>query len=232
MVLEMLRFKMGDTAFFQALKNYLADPSLAFGYAVTANLKSHLEAVYGSSLTEFFNDWVYKQGYPTYSITAQNWGAGQARFTVNQTQSHSSVSYFEMPVPVRIQGASGQVQDLVLNNTVNGEVFILPVNFPITSVVFDPDKHLISKNNSITLGNETFELEKAIALYPNPVKDELHVQLPSSIVLEKVSLYNNLGQLVLENNNLDFSLNALSSGVYSVSIQTSEGEFHKKIIKN
>ena len=232
MVLEMLRFKMGDTAFFQALKNYLADPSLAFGYAVTANLKSHLEAVYGSSLTEFFNDWVYKQGYPTYSITAQNWGAGQARFTVNQTQSHSSVSYFEMPVPVRIQGALGQVQDLVLNNTVNGEVFILPVNFPITSVVFDPDKHLISKNNSITLGNETFELEKAIALYPNPVKDELHVQLPSSVLLEKVSIYNNLGQLVLENSNSEFSLNTLSSGVYAVTIQTSEGEFHKKIIKN
>lgn len=232
MVLEMLRFKMGDTAFFQALKNYLADPSLAYGYAITSNLKSHLEAVYGSSLTEFFNDWVYNQGYPSYTITAQNWGAGQARFTVNQTQSHASVSYFEMPVPVRIQGPSGQLQDLVLNNIVNGEVFILPVNFPITSVVFDPDKHLISKNNSITLGNETFELEKAIALYPNPVKDELHVQLPSSVLLQKVSIYNNLGQLVLENSNLEFSLNSLSSGVYAVTIQTSEGEFHKKIIKN
>jgi hypothetical protein len=121
---------------------------------------------------------------------------------------------------------------LVLNNTTNGQVLILPVNFPIASVEFDPDKHLISKNNSITLGNESFQLENAIALYPNPVKDELHVQLPSSILLEKVSLYNNLGQLVLENNNLDISLNTLSSGVYSVSIQTSEGEFHKKIIKN
>ena len=232
MVLEMLRFKMGDIAFFQAIKNYLADSSLAYGYAVTANLKSHLEAVYGSSLTEFFNDWIYNQGYPTYTITAQNWGAGQARFVVNQTQSDASVSYFEMPVPVRIHGASGQVQDLVLNNTTNGQVLILPVNFPITSIEFDPDKHLISKNNSITLGNETFQLENAIALYPNPVKDELHVQLPNSVQLEKVSLYNNLGQLVLENKNLDFSLNSLSQGVYAVLIQTSEGEYHKKIIKN
>jgi aminopeptidase N len=232
MVLEMLRFKMGDTAFFQAIKNYLADPSLAYGYAVTTNLKSHLEAMYGSSLTEFFNDWIYNQGYPTYSIIAQNWGSGQARFIVNQTQSHSSVSYFEMPVPVRIHGALGQVQDLVLNNTTNGQVIILPVNFPITSVEFDPDKHLISKNNSITLGNETFQLENAIVLYPNPVKDELHVQLPSSLLLKKVSIYNSLGQLVLENNNIDFSFNLLNSGVYSVSIQTTDGEFHKKIIKN
>ena len=45
MVLEMLRFKMGDVAFFQALKNYLADTNLAFKYAATSDLKAHLEAV-------------------------------------------------------------------------------------------------------------------------------------------------------------------------------------------
>jgi len=50
-------------------------------------------------LTEFFNDWIYNQGYPSYTITAQNWGPGQARVVVNQTQTDASVSYFEMPVP-------------------------------------------------------------------------------------------------------------------------------------
>ncbi len=232
MVLEMLRFKMGDTAFFQAIKNYLADPSLAYGYAVTTNLKSHLEAVYGSSLTEFFNDWIYNQGYPSYTITAQNWGSGQGRFTINQTQSDASVSYFEMPVPVRIHGSGGQQQDIVLNNTVNGEVIIKPINFPITSVEFDPDKHLISKNNNILLGNEDFDLEKAICLYPNPANDLVHIQLPTTLTLEKVTIYNNLGQVVLENNAVDFSLSSISSGVYEVQLQTSEGVFHKKIIKN
>ena len=232
MVLEMLRFKMGDTAFFQAIKNYLADPSLAYGYAVTTNLKSHLEAVYGSSLTEFFNDWIYNQGYPSYTITAQNWGAGQGRFTINQAQSDASVSYFEMPVPIRIHGSGGQQQDIVLNNTVNGEVFIKPINFPITSVEFDPDKHLISKNNNILLGNEDFDLEKAICLYPNPANDLVHIQLPTTLTLEKVTIYNNLGQVVLENNAVDFSLSSISSGVYEVQLQTSEGVFHKKIIKN
>lgn len=232
MVLEMLRFKMGDAAFFQALKNYLSDPSLAYGYAVTANLKSHLEAVYGSSLTEFFNDWIYNQGYPSYTITAQNWGAGQGRFTINQTQSNSSVGYFEMPVPVRIFGSNGEQQDIVLNNTINGEVIIQPINFPIASVEFDPEMHLISKNNNISLGNEIFDLEKAISLYPNPANDIVHIQLPTTITLEKVTIYNNLGQVVLENNAVDFSLSSFSLGVYEVQLQTSEGLFHKKIIKN
>ena len=45
MVTHMLRWKIGDAAFFQALKNYLADSSLAYGYALTGDLKSHLEKV-------------------------------------------------------------------------------------------------------------------------------------------------------------------------------------------
>jgi len=231
MVLEMLRFKMGDVAFFQALKNYLADSNLAYKYAVTTDLKGHLEAVYGQDLTEFFNDWVYNQGYPTYTITAQNWGTGQAKFVVNQTQSDASVTYFEMPVPVRVFGANGEQADLVLDNTVNGEEFIKNVAFPITSVAFDPDRHIIAKNSTITLGNQNFDITNAISIYPNPSSDVLHIQMPTSIVLEKVTVYNNLGQKVLENATTDFSVTTLSTGVHYIDIQTSEGTYHKKFIK-
>lgn len=232
MVLNMLRLKMGDTMFFQALRNYLADTNLAYKYAVTSDLKFHLEAVYGSSLTEFFNDWVIYQGYPSYNITAQNWGAGQAKITVSQTQSHSSVSFFEMPIPVRLTGAGGQTFDTILENTTNNQEFIISVPFAITGANFDPEKDIISKNNTVTLGNENFNLEKAIALYPNPVSNELHIQIPSNISIEKVIIFNSLGQKTIESNELDFSVNQLSSGVHFVQIQTSEGTFHKKIIKN
>lgn len=231
MVLEMLRFKMGDTAFFQALRNYLADTNLAYKYAVTDDLKSHLETVYGQPLTEFFNDWIYNQGYPTYSITAQNWGAGQAKFVVNQSQSDPSVTYFEMPVPIRIFGANGQQADIIVNNNVNGEEFIVNVPFPITSFEFDPDKHIISRNSTTTLGQEIFDNNTAISVYPNPSSDEVHIQMPSSIVLEKVTVYNNLGQKVIENSISDFSVTTLSTGVHYIEIQTSEGIFHKRFIK-
>ncbi|HNP32149.1 MAG TPA: M1 family aminopeptidase [Flavobacterium sp.] len=231
MVLEMLRFKLGDAAFFQGLKNYLADPNLAYKYAVTADLQSHLEAVYGSSLTEFFNDWIYNQGYPTYTITAQNWGAGQAKFVVNQTQSDPSVTYFEMPIPVRVYGANGEQADLVLDNTYNGEEIIKNVPFTITSVEFDPDRHIIAKNSTVTLGNQNFDLNNAIAIYPNPATDAVHIQMPTSSTLEKVTVYNNLGQKIMENSSLDFSVSSLATGVHYIDVQTAEGTFHKKFIK-
>lgn len=231
MVLEMLRFKLGDALFFQGVKNYLADSNLAYKYAVTTDFKTHMETVYGQSLTEFFNDWIYNQGYPTYTITAQNWGVGQAKFVINQTQSDASVSYFEMPVPLRIYGAGGQQADLALNNTFNGEQIIVSVPFAITNVEFDPKRHIIAANSSATLGNQNFDVDNAVSIYPNPSSDEVHIQIPSTLTLEKVIVYNNLGQKVLENSTLDFSVNSLSTGVHYVEIQTTDGTYHKKFIK-
>ena len=231
MVLEMLRFKLGDASFFQGIKNYLADPNLAYGYAVTSDLQSHLETVYGSSLTEFFNDWVYRQGYPSYTITAQNIGGGQARFVVNQTQSNLSVSFFEMPVPVTVFGPSGQQLDVVLNNTTNGQVFIQNVPFNITSISFDPSKHLISKNNTVTLDTTKFDLESSVEIFPNPTSDVLNIKLPTIAALQKVIIYNSVGQKVMEANSGTIAVEALAAGVYPITIVTSEGTIHKKFIK-
>lgn len=232
MVVNMLRFKLGDEAFFQGMRNYLADTNLAYGYAISTDLQGHLETTYGGPLDEFFNDWLYNQGYPTYTITAQNFGTGQAKITVNQTQSHSSVSFFEMPVPIRLLGAGGQTFDTVVNNTTNGQQFIISVPFVVTGVQFDPKKNIISKNSSATLSNETFSFEEAIIVSPNPVNDIIHIQMPLDITLESVEIFNNLGQLISTKSTTDFSASNFSSGIHFLKIVTSEGTFHKKIIKN
>ena len=231
MVVHMLRWKMGDANFYQAVRNYLNDSNLAFGYAITSDLKSHLEAVHGASLNEFFNDWVYMQGYPTYTITAQNWGAGQAKITVSQTQSDPSVTYFEMPLEIRLSGAGGATQDVIVNHTTNGQQFIVSVPFVVTGVTFDPNKHIISKNNIVTLGTESFEWSATVSVYPNPTNDVLHVMMPSSLQLNKIEIYNTLGQLEGEKSTADFSIADLASGVHWLKISTSEGIIYKNFIK-
>lgn len=231
MVVHMLRWKMGDANFYQAVQNYLNDSNLAYGYAITSDLKAHLEAVHGNSLTEFFNDWVYDQGYPTYTITAQNWGAGQAKITVNQTQSDPSVTYFEMPLEIRLSGAGAATQDIVVNHTGNGQEFIVSVPFVVTGVTFDPNKHIISKNNVATLASNSFDLDQTVSVYPNPANDELHIMMPTSVQLEKVEIFNTLGQLVGQKTDHDFSISELASGIHLLKITTSEGVIHKNFIK-
>ncbi|WP_395654366.1 M1 family aminopeptidase [Flavobacterium sp.] len=231
MVTHMLRWVMGDVNFFQALQNYLSDTNLAFGYAVTNDLKGHLEAVHMTSLTEFFDDWIYGQGYPTYTVNAQNWGAGQAKITVSQTQSNTSVSFFEMPLEIRLSGAGGLTRDVVVNHTFSGQEFIVPVPFVVTGVTFDPNKHIISRNNVATLANESFDLEQTISIYPNPTTNELHIMMPTTLQLDKVQIYNTLGQLVGQKDAIDFSVAELSAGLHLLKITTSEGVINKNFIK-
>ncbi len=231
MVLNMLRFKLGDTNFFQGLRDYLNDPGLAYAYAQTPDLQNHLESASGMNLTEFFNDWVYGQGYPTYTITASNYGVGQAKITVSQTQSNASVSFFEMPLPIRLTGSGGQQQDFVVDNTTNGQQFIVTVPFTVTGVTFDPKKDIISKNNNATLAIADFNLERAITVYPNPATAILNIEMPNTISLKNATIYNALGQKVGDYTTKNIPVNQLSNGIYSLQINTTEGAFHKNFIK-
>lgn len=232
MVLHMLRFKLGDAVFFQGLRNYLADSNLAFKYAITANLKSHLEAVYGSSLTEFFNDWVYNQGYPIYNITVQNTAVGQAKITVSQTTSHSSVPFFEMPVPVRLLGANGQSQDVAVNNTVNGEQFNISVPFTVIGVQFDPTKNIISRMSMATLDNDNFNIDSAIQIFPNPSATTISVSIPENIEIENAVIYSVLGQKMMETKSQKtWDIAAFSSGIHFLTIQTNKGTKQFKFVK-
>lgn len=231
LVANMLRVKMGSANFFLALRNYL--DTYAYNFALTNDFRLKLEEVNGAgSLIEFFNDWVYGLGHPTYDVVAQNIGSGQVKFTVNQTQSDASVSFFEMPVTVRALGSAGQQQDFVLDVTSNGQEFTRSVSFPVASIVFDPNKDIFSANNTVALSNSDFDyISKFISVYPNPVNDQLDIKIPDAINLKNCIVYNNLGQKILESNSEFINTSILKTGVYSVSIETSEGVFHKKFIK-
>ena len=232
MVLNMLRFKLGDAIFFQGIKNYLADVNLAYKYAITSDLQTHLEAVYGSSLTQFFNDWIYNQGYPKYAITVQNIATGQAKITVNQTTTDTSVPFFEMPVPIRLTGVGGVFQDVVVNNTVNGEQFTVSVPFSVTGVQFDPKKDIISKLSTAKLDISDFNFDQSIQIYPNPSSNALSVDLPDGVEIESAIFYSVLGQKILETkSDKNWDISSFASGIHFLSLQTNKGTKQFKFIK-
>ncbi len=238
MVTHMLRNKLGDAVFFQAMNTYINNPLFTYKYAITTDFKTQMETVTGLNLTEFFNDWVYGQGYPKYTISVQNLVGNQAKIIVNQTQVNSTVSFFEMPLEIKITGAAGATQTLKVENISNNQEFIVPTTFLITGVTFDPEKNVITKASTITLNpvlgtlaNNSFELEKAILLSPNPANDFINIETPSNIEFQNAYVYNLLGQKVLESTLNNISVSSLSNGIYSVSIKTSEGLIAKKFIK-
>ncbi|UTX48599.1 M1 family aminopeptidase [Chryseobacterium sp. MA9] len=177
-VLRMLKWILGDVAFYQALKDYHARPNLAYSYARTADFNASLLQSTGTDFTEFFNDWVYGEGYPTYTIKWMQ-GGNQALFKVSQTQSSSNVSFFEMPLPIKVTGTSGQTAYLVLNNTSNNQSFLESVTFPIASVQFNYEYQILEKNSTVTQDNtlSVSSVEKeSFGLYPNPAKNEINLK--------------------------------------------------------
>lgn len=232
MVLHMLRKKLGDTNFFKGVKNYITDPNLAYGYAKTPDLITHLETASSLDLNEFFNDWVYNQGYPTYNINWHQPTTNTISIQLNQTQSHNSVSFFEANVPIRLNGTNGEVLDLVLNNLTNGEIFVENVSFPISSIDFDPDYHLISRNSTTTLGleNNNFTSEN-ISLFPNPVSHFLTIETSENSTFKNALLFNAFGKEVLKSNSKQINLNELSAGIYFIKVFTDSGNLYRKIIK-
>jgi aminopeptidase N len=234
MILHMLRYKLGDESFFQGIKNYLADPKTAYGYAKTIDLQEHFESVSGKDLTEFFDDWFFGEGYPTYEVTwYQNSASKEVQFTVNQKQSHNSVSFFEMPLPVRVNGSSGQSEMIRLELTENGQTFNTSLDFDIASIEIDPDKELISRNNYAVLGVDLVQLEKNIRIYPNPVHSYLNIQNNSQTVIKKITIYNILGKIVFQMDNpiSKVDMEKLNFGMYLIKIATDKGVIHKTILK-
>ncbi|NND25629.1 MAG: T9SS type A sorting domain-containing protein [Flavobacteriaceae bacterium] len=233
MVLHMLRKKLGDTNFFQGMKDYLSHPDHAYGYAKTEDYIAIMEQASGLDLTEFFDDWIYNEGYPSFTITWNQISPTQVMFDVEQTQSHETVSFFEALLPIRVIGTEGQVMNYSLDHTQNGEQFFRDVNFTIASVEFDPEFDVISKDNQVLLSDEEFIIDSEFMVFPNPAETTVHIRKPSTMEISKVLIFNTLGQLISQQTFSDvIRIDHLSSGVHFFRFETNQGNIYKSVIKN
>lgn len=178
-VLRMIKWILGDTQFYAMLKAYQNNPAFAYNYVKTNDFRDFLSSYTGRNFTEFFNDWIYGEGYPTYQIRwTQNPTSKKMTFRVGQTRSSSTVSFFEMPLPIKVSGAGGQTAYLVLDNTFNNQYFTNDVNFDVTSVTFNYDKQIVTKGSTVTKDNTLAvddAKQKAINVYPNPAKSIIKI---------------------------------------------------------
>ena len=215
----MLRWKLGDDDFFQGIRNYLNDPQLEFGYVTNADLIGHLEAVSGQDLTEFFDDWFYGEGYPTYTVLVSG---TQPNYAVNikQVTSHSSVDFYEMPLEIEFNGDTS----IVFDNTVNDQWINFTYDGPMNYIKVDPNKWILMGQPSIILGNEEVEKAKITPmLYPQPATQNITItNVSSSIDASLITVFDITGsEVTLEisqlGNDLSLNISELSSGIYFVS---------------
>lgn len=88
-----------------------------------------------------------------------------------------------------------------------------------------------------TLNNEDFE-ENSFSLFPNPVENQLQIQLGTLLSENaKIQLFNSLGKPIaeygMEPNQLlqNIPVEQLNAGLYFIQVKTSKGATTKKFIK-
>ncbi len=234
MILHMLRYKLGDEDYNKGINTYLFELNQSNQKATVRSFKESLENQTDVDLSDFFNDWFVGKGFPSYEISwFQNKKNNTINITAKQNQSNSSVSFFEMPVPVKVSSEDGESQIIRLELSENKQNFTGSIPFNINIVEIDPEYQLISKNNIVRTGIDQEVLNTTISLYPNPVKNSLNIQNSSEAQVEKVSIYNMLGKLVLQETSpiAAINLKPLSFGIHLVKIETTQGTLHKTILK-
>ena len=147
-VIHNLRFEMqNDSLFFTTLKNYQTRYKDSF--ANTNDFKLIAEQVSGKNLTNFFNQWIYGQGYPTFSVGYYKWGADTLILNVSQTTSAPTITpLFTGLMEYRIRSAFGDTIVLV-NHTAANQTFRIPYKNTPSAVVIDPNNWVINKVGSV-----------------------------------------------------------------------------------
>jgi hypothetical protein len=150
-VLHMLRHDLGDTVFFRAVRQYLFGRQNAV--ATTDEFRQYLEAGSGRNLQAFFQDWIYGQGHPTYTIT---WNQSGNNLWVQVAQSVTTPAVtpsFRNRIPVRLvfsnTGIPGQTLWLQPGTTVQSYT----VAGTVSTFSLDPDQIILKGTSTVTRNN-------------------------------------------------------------------------------
>jgi len=233
-VLSMLRWKFGDDLFTLSLRDFLSKATLEYNYATTNDLKTSFENVTISDLTQFFDEWVFGEGFPIYNI---EWSRTEnsVELFVNQTTSDPGIPFFHIPLPIQI-GNSFKDTIVVADASFSGQQFHFDLNFKPDYISIDPDLKIISGNNKVREVLPPGSIDDLIAIYPNPSNGHFEVfAKTNSLKMDKFSVIDYCGKMVYSQSfkvgfKESIDLSGLPAGIYIVEIETDLGQFHQKII--
>jgi aminopeptidase N len=172
-VLHMLRYVVGESLFFDALRDYRQ--TYEYGTATTGDFQAVVETVAGRALDWFFSEWVYDIRWPVYRYAweARSVVGGYAvDLVIDQVQEAGPT--FTMPMEILVQQASGDTLVQVWVDEAHEEFSIATGDEP-TGIVLDPDRWLLMESEEVPYADvlaapEGFQTA-ALEASPNPSGD-------------------------------------------------------------
>ena len=239
-VVHMLRGVMGDSLFFESLRSYGYNDSLAYSDATTEDFKNVCEHISGIDLTNFFEQWIYNEYYPQYGLLWDLNESSELIITIHQLQNWQ---YFDMPIEIKVILTSGALSFKVNNQYQIQQYNLGQVNGIPLDVQLDPDGWILKEVQYLNNDKITPEFSNIIAYpaYPNPFNPKINFQyfLPlthgevdpiiqiydlQGKVVEKISLNRSRPGL----NHISWRANA-PSGIYFIEMSANNFRHTQKI---
>lgn len=227
-----------DSVWFNTLRGFQATYKNSTASAI--DFKNYYQTQTGINATQFFNQWYYGQGYPTFNVKYLFSGNTCFIKSTQTTSYPSSVPLFITPMEYKISrsGYADTIVRVLHSNAV--EIYTFTILGTGTGVVCDPNNWVINKvvgpALDPALGNKEFDFElPKFNVGPNPSKGVFNISNHKAIN-GKLQIVSVSGKLVLQKqleteNNIDIS--GYDNSMYVLTISDTEGKaiYSQKIIK-
>lgn len=239
-IVHSLRYEINnDSVFFpviRAFQNAFKDST-----ASVIDLKNFMQTQTGLNFTQFFNQWYYGEGYPTFSVS---WNQSNNVFYLKSTQTTSkpaSVPLFMTPVDYRITRTAKPDTIVRFYHGQSIENYSIPLTGSVTGIGVDPNNWLLNKvgtnTKDITLNTSALIDDMTeIFVGPNPTSDALNIYLYNNItaIVEVLDISGKIVHYQTIDAHAEFDISKYANGVYVVNIKNKQGELLKtsKIVKN
>lgn len=238
-ILNTLRFVTNnDSAWFKTLRTF--QNTYKNSTASTVNFMNHYQAQTGINPTQFFNQWYYGQGYPTFTVKYNTLGNTCLIKSTQSTSVPSSVPLFITPMEYKITRSGAPDTTVRVTHSNTTEYYSFSLAGTVTGVVCDPNNWVINKVVGPTLDgtliglNETSNEPVTISVGPNPMRN--NIKINNSLLNGKLEVFDMAGKKVLQLNlssEMNVDLSRYSEGVYLLKFTDNRGveKFSQRIIK-
>ena len=240
-VVHMLRGVLGDSLFFEALQSYAFNDSLAYNAVTTEAFKLVCEDVSGLELDSFFEQWIFGEYYPKYSLAWNVNDDNQLTINISQIQNWQ---FFEMPIEIDVFTDLDTIRLKIDNYGFSQNYLINSINGVVQRVELDPENWILKEVQYLTTNNPLPTKSDLIMYpaFPNPFNPVVNVNyfIPEAIgeFQSRIFIYNLSGALVQELdpvqsypglNKISWDASDQASGLYFLRVKAESKSYTQKI---
>jgi aminopeptidase N len=240
-IVHTLRFVTNDDSlWFRTLRGF--QNTFKNSTASTVDFMNYYQSQTSINPTQFFNQWYYGQGYPTFNVSWNFVGNTAIIKSIQSTSMPSSVPVFITPMEYKLTRVSAPDTVIRVMHTSNTEIYNIALSGTVTGISVDPNNWVINKTigpvndvNLLPSGINEATIDTKCLVTPNPSNGVFEIRSNNTSV-KQFDVVDMTGKIILKGNitsDARIDITDKANGVYMLKIKDSNNNliYSYKLIK-